>query len=71
MSYNRINKLIQMQEIVQLYCREKKDGLTFAYVYKTFIWPQYYISRSTLYAYLRTPINKQLKEEEGKLKNCK
>ena len=59
-----------MQEIVELYCREKKDGVSFTYVYKTFIWPQYYISRATLYAYLRTPINKQLKEEQEKLKNC-
>ena len=32
MAYNRINKLRQMQEVVEVYCREKKDGVSTAYV---------------------------------------
>lgn len=69
MAYNRRNKLKQMEEIVALYCQEKKPGTSTAFVYRKFIRPKYHISLKTLYVYLTIPIVRQLKAEEEK--NCK
>jgi len=66
MAYNRINKLRQMQEVVEVYCREKKDGISTAYVYREFIHKQFHISIKTLYNYLGTPISRELKIEQEK-----
>ena len=65
-AYNRKNKLKQMQEIVNLYCLEKKPGVSTAYVYRNFIRPKYHISLNTLYIYLSIPINLQIKEADEK-----
>ncbi|MEI6898276.1 MAG: hypothetical protein WCL00_00230 [Bacteroidota bacterium] len=62
MAYNRRNKLLQMRMVITIYLREKKDGVSTAHVYRTHIYPIYPISRSTLYTYLSTPIDKLLKE---------
>jgi hypothetical protein len=69
MAYNRRNKLKQMKEIVELYCQEKKPGISTAFVYRNFIRPKYHISLTTLYAYLSIPVTRQLKAEEEKV--CK
>jgi hypothetical protein len=55
-----------MRDVVEVYIREKKPGISTAYVYRTFIEPQFHISMATLYNYLSTPIAKCLKEEEAK-----
>lgn len=57
---------MQMQEVVEVYCREKKDGISTAYVYRTFIQKRFHISIKTLYNYLGTPIKRELKVEEEK-----
>ncbi len=52
-----------MKDVIDVYCQEKKPGISTAYVYRTFIEPRYHITLNTLHRYLSTPINKQLKEE--------
>ncbi len=66
MSYNRKNKLLFMKDVLDLYLQEKKPGISTAYVYRTFIYPRYRISMTTLYKYLSTPVTKLLKEDEKK-----
>lgn len=69
MAYNKKNKLLQMKQVIDCYLEHKRDGNTTAYVYRTYIWPRYHISMTTLYNYLSTPVEKLLKEEEKKLQN--
>jgi len=59
-----------MRDIVEVYCQEKKPGVSTAYVYREYIYPRFHISRATLYTYLSTPIAKQIKEEESKQNKC-
>jgi hypothetical protein len=66
MAYKRTNKLLMMQKVIEIYLREKKPGISTAYVYRTYIYPVYPISISTLYNYLSTPVTKELKEIEAK-----
>ncbi len=70
MGYNRLNHLRRMHDIVEVYCREKKPGVSTAYVYKNFIKPRFHISLGTLYTYLSTPIERQIKEEQQKMCKC-
>ena len=66
MAYNRRNKLKFMQEVIEVYCREMKPGVSSVYVYRVFIKPRFHISIKTLYNYLATPVNRHLKEENEK-----
>ena len=65
MAYNNRNKLLTMQKVIEIYLREKKPGISTAYVYRTYILPVYPISIVTLYSYLNTPVSKLLKELEA------
>ncbi|MFZ4545945.1 MAG: hypothetical protein ACOYN4_00840 [Bacteroidales bacterium] len=73
MAYNKRNKLLTMQRVIEIYLREKKPGISTAFVYRTYIFPVYPISIATLYCYLNTPVNKQLKEldEKNEVKQLK
>jgi len=62
MAYNRKNKLLQMQHVCEVYQKHMLPGVTTAYVYRTYIFPQFHISIATLYIYLGTSINKELKQ---------
>lgn len=55
-----------MRLVIEIYQREKKEGVSTAHVFRTYIFPQYPMSRSTLYNYLSTPVEKLLREEEAK-----
>jgi len=66
MAYNRRNKLLQMRKVIEIYQREKKDGISTAHVYRQHIFPNYPMSRATLYNYLSTPVERLLREEEAK-----
>jgi hypothetical protein len=68
MAYNRRNKLLHMRNVLEIYKREKKDGVSTAHVFREHICPTYPMSRSTLYNYLSTPVDKLLKEEDAKKK---
>jgi hypothetical protein len=71
MAYNRKNKLKIMQEVIEVYCREMRPGTSSIYVYNAFIKPRFHISLTTLYAYLATPVKRQIKEENQKEKSAK
>lgn len=62
MAYNKKNKLLQMKLVVELYKKHKQPGVSTAYVFRTYIEPLYPMSISTLYNYLSTPIEKELKQ---------
>ena len=66
MAYNKRNKLLQMRKVLDIYLAEKKDGVSTAHVFREHITKVYPMSRSTLYNYLSTPVDKLLKEEEQK-----
>jgi hypothetical protein len=71
MAYNRRNKLKQVKAVLEVYNREKKDGISTQYVFRTFIEPRFHISCATLYNYLAMPVNKLIKEEDAKLQKSK
>lgn len=68
MAYNRRNKLLQMHLVIAIYQQHKRDGVSTEHIYREYIYPRYPISRTTLYNYLATPVEKLLKEEEAKRK---
>lgn len=63
MAYNRKNKLLQMKQVLEVYNREKKEGVSTVHVYRTYIYPQFHISINTLYNILSTPVQKLLKDD--------
>lgn len=68
MSYNRRNTLLRMKLVVDIYKKHKNDGNTTRWVFKEHIEPYYPISIATLYNYLATPIEKELREIEEQRK---
>lgn len=61
MAYNRKNKLLFMQQVIEVYLEHKKPGISTAYVHRTVIEPRFHITISTLYNYLNTPVARELK----------
>ena len=62
MAFSRKNMLLRVKEVNELYVEKSKIGLSTEFIYRTFIAPRFYISRSTLYEYLAIPYERQLKE---------
>jgi len=50
-----------MQRVIEIYKRNKLPGVSTAHVYRTHIFPVYPISICTLYTYLSTPVERELK----------
>ncbi|MFZ4707503.1 MAG: hypothetical protein ACOYMF_16005 [Bacteroidales bacterium] len=73
MAYNRRNNLLLKQKVIEIYLREKKPGISTAYVFRTYILPIYPMTITTLYNYISTPIAKDLKEldEKNEVKQLK
>lgn len=71
MAYNPRNKLLQMQDVIDVYLEHKKEGVSTRHVYRTYIKPRFHISLATLYNYLATPVKKLLLEldEQEKQQN--
>jgi len=65
MAFNRRNKLLQMQDVIDAFLAAKTEDNTVSWVYRKVIRPKFRISRTTLYTYLNTNVKKQLKELEG------
>ena len=61
MAYNRENKLKTIIDVQKLYNKHKVDGVTTAYVFRTYIKPVYHITIQTLYVYLNTRAEHELK----------
>ena len=62
MAFSRKNMLLRVKEVNELYVEKSKIGLSTEFIYRTFIAPRFHISRSTLYEYLASPYERQLKE---------
>ncbi len=50
-----------MQRVCEVYQKQRLPGVSTAYIYRTYISPQFHISIATLYIYLGTPVAKELK----------
>ncbi|MCQ2351286.1 MAG: hypothetical protein MJ003_04855 [Paludibacteraceae bacterium] len=64
MAYSRKNLLLRIKKVNELFVEKQKIGLSTEFIYRTFIFPTFHISRSTLYEYLAIPYKAQLKEIE-------
>jgi hypothetical protein len=62
MAYNKENKLLQIIDVLDVYKKHKVDGVSTAYVYRTYIKDRFRISIQTLYVYLATPAEKELQK---------
>ncbi len=63
MATNR-NTLLRYKIIMDIYLKHKTDDVPTTTVLKKYIYPQFPISRTTLYTILSTPIEKELKKLE-------
>ncbi len=59
---NHLNRVIAVQE---MYREKKVEGQPDAYVWRTHIWPKFFISLPTFYRYLQTSAHKELKAIGG------
>ena len=59
------NKLLRYKAILDTYLKHKTPDITLTTVYRNYIFPNHFISKTTLYTILNTPIIKQLKELES------
>lgn len=64
MAYNRYNFLLRVKEVNDIYFQYNAQGVSAEYIYNTYIYPTYKISRTTFFAYLKTPYYKELEKEE-------
>ena len=68
MSYRNKNTLLRMVEIQDLVLERKRHGITQQHVYKTEIYPRFFISYATLNRYLSYPAKQELKK--GRIKKA-
>ena len=59
--YNRRNYLLRVKDVQDIYMKHHQCGCTDTYIYATYIYPTYRISRTTFYNYLSTPAVRELK----------
>jgi hypothetical protein len=62
-----LNKLLRYKAIQDCYLQHKTDDIPTTVIYRKYIYPRFFISRTTLYTILATPINKRLKELKNRL----
>ncbi|NDW10930.1 hypothetical protein [Dysgonomonas sp. 520] len=65
MAYNRYNFLLRVKEVNELYFKYDAMGVTAERIYTDHVYPQYKISRTTFFAYLKIPYYKELEQEEN------
>lgn len=63
--YNRYNLLQKIKDVCEIYCRYEKNE-TADYIFRNYIYPKHFISRSTFYRFLATPYKKEIEEIEQK-----
>lgn len=64
MTHYSKNYLQRAKAIQDLYNEHKRDGVTTAYIFRTYIQPRFYISIATFYNYLSVPAIRELKKLE-------
>jgi len=63
------NKLLRYKAILDLYNEKKTEDIPVTVVWRKWIYPKFFISRTTLYTILETPVQRDLnkiKEQEDK-----
>jgi len=58
--YNQKNKLNVIIRVQDEFLKHANSGRTTAHIYRTYIYPQFLISRATFYNYLATPAKRDL-----------
>lgn len=70
--YNRYNLLLRIKAVNERYLALEALGYSSQVIYKDYIFPEFMISRATMYNYLAVPYKKELqifdKEDERQLK---
>ena len=56
------NKLLRYKQILELYKEKKTEDIPTTVIWRKYIYPQYFISRTTLYTILGTPVNRELQK---------
>lgn len=68
MSYRNKNTLLRMVEIQDLVLERKRHGITQLHVYKTEIYPRFFISYATFNRYLSYPAKQE--QKKGRIKKA-
>lgn len=61
------NKLLRYKAILDEYQMHKTEDIPTTVIYRKYIYPKFFISRTTLYNILCTPVNKELRELDEQL----
>lgn len=61
------NKLLRYKAILDEFKTHKTEDIPTTVIYRKYIYPKFFISRTTLYNILCTPVNKELKELDDQL----
>jgi hypothetical protein len=56
------NKLLRYKDILDVYNEKKTEDIPCTVIWRKYIYPKFYISRTTLYTVLGTPVVKELKK---------
>lgn len=56
------NKLLRYKAVLEVYNEKINEDVPVTVVWRKYIYPQFHISRRTLYTILATPVEKELKE---------
>ncbi|MDR2002130.1 MAG: hypothetical protein LBQ74_03795 [Prevotella sp.] len=62
--YNRYNLLQKIKDVCEIY-RQYEKNETADFIFRNYIYPKHFISRSTFYRFLATPYKKQIEEIEA------
>lgn len=61
------NKLLRYKLILDEFKKHNNEDIPTTVIHRKYIYPKFFISRTTLYTILCTPVNKELKELENQL----
>ena len=63
--YNGYNRLLKIKDVCEIYRRYEKNE-TADFIFRNYVYPKHFISRTTFYRYLSTPYAKRMREIEEK-----
>ena len=61
------NKLLRYKTVLETYLNHKTEDIPFTVVWRKYIYPKHFISKSTLYNIINTPVNKELSQVNEQL----
>lgn len=64
MAYNKLNYFKRVKQVQDVFLEHKKDGVTTAYVFNTYIKDRFHIGICTFYKYMAVNARKELKALE-------